>query len=91
MYYKVGQTLLQSGACTTRWGKFYYKLRQASQIGVTFITKLGNYYGVGQYKGQRDLKLELHNMIKWSSEGTDLFRKINVVVRAHNRIDSYSH
>lgn len=72
MYYKVGQALLQSSACITRWDKFYYKLRQVSQIGITSITKWRNYYEVGQYKGQRDLRV-----------GTDLFRKINILVRVH--------
>ena len=72
MYYKVGQALLQSRACITRWDKFYYKLRQVSQIETTSITKWGNYYEVGQYKGQCDLRVS-----------TDLFRKINILVRVH--------
>ena len=32
-YYKLGQPLLQSRAAVTSWGKIYYKLRQALQIG----------------------------------------------------------
>ena len=31
--YKLGQPLLQSRAAVTSWGKIYYKLRQALQIG----------------------------------------------------------
>ena len=35
IYYKVGQSLLQSGAGITKWGKY--------------ITKSGNYYKKGPY------------------------------------------
>ena len=31
IYYKVGQWLLQSGACTTKWGNFCYKVEQILQ------------------------------------------------------------
>ena len=46
MYCKAGKVVLQSKESVTRSSNFYYKLRQVSQSGATFITMMDRYYKV---------------------------------------------
>ena len=47
-YYKLGKTLLQTGAAITNQGNCYYKLGQNVLHTGAGITNQGNYYKLGQ-------------------------------------------
>ena len=40
--------------------------------------------------GQCGLKIQLYNIMKWLSEGTDVFKKIHILVSAYIRYNAFA-
>ena len=94
-------TLLYSGVGITKWSSYYkvgqymYERHIKDLVGkiycppplLPFTYLAQGCVEVQVYKyDQSSLRVELYNMLKWSSEGTDLIRTIHNFVRAQTYI-----